>query len=139
MNSTHNQALSALLFLYREVLGIELPWLNDINRPTSTRRIPCVLTKDEVPGLLAVMEGETALLARLLYDTGMRLMEGMRLRSKTTLTSKSSSCAQPRCQSDCQHPKAPHKPHYGYKPRSSRVCKIRLQATINVAVRRLTF
>ena len=80
--STHNQALSALLFLYREVLGIELPWLNDINRPASTRRIPSVLTKDEVAGLLAVMEGETALLARLLYGTGMRLMEGMRLRIK---------------------------------------------------------
>lgn len=80
--STHNQALSALLFLYREVLDIELPWLNDINRPTSTRRIPSVLTKDEVAGLLAVMEGETALLARLLYGTGMRLMEGMRLRVK---------------------------------------------------------
>ena len=80
--STHNQALSALLFLYREVLDIELPWLNDINRPTSTRRIPSVLTKDEVAGLLAVMEGETALLARLLYGTGMRLMEGMRLRIK---------------------------------------------------------
>ena len=81
-SSTHNQALSALLFLYREVLGIELPWLNDINRPASTRRIPSVLTKDEVAGLLAVMEGKTALLARLLYGTGMRLMEGMRLRIK---------------------------------------------------------
>ena len=80
--STHNQALSALLFLYREVLGIELPWLNDINRPASTRRIPSVLTKDEVAGLLAVMEGETSLLARVLYGTGMRLMEGMRLRIK---------------------------------------------------------
>ena len=80
--STHNQALSAILFLYREVLGIELPWLNDINRPASTRRIPSVLTKDEVAGLLSVMEGETALLARLLYGTGMRLMEGMRLRIK---------------------------------------------------------
>ena len=80
--STHNQALSALLFLYREVLEIDLPWLTDINRPTRTRRIPSVLTKDEVAGLLAVMEGETALLARLLYGTGMRLMEGMRLRVK---------------------------------------------------------
>lgn len=76
--STHNQALSALLFLYREVLNIELPWLNDINRPSSTRRIPSVLTKDEVAGVLAAMEGETALLARLLYGTGMRLMEGSR-------------------------------------------------------------
>ena len=78
----HNQALSALLFLYREVLEIDLPWLTDINRPTRTRRIPSVLTKDEVAGLLAVMEGETALVARLLYGTGMRLMEGMRLRVK---------------------------------------------------------
>lgn len=80
--STHNQALSALLFLYREVLGVNLPWLDNINRPTRARRIPSVLTKDEIAGLLAVLEGETALLARLLYGTGMRLMEGMRLRIK---------------------------------------------------------
>lgn len=80
--STHNQALSALLFLYREVLGIDLPWLDDINRPSHKRRIPSVLTKDEVAGVLASMEGQTALLARLLYGTGMRLMEGMRLRIK---------------------------------------------------------
>ncbi len=80
--STHNQALSALLFLYREVLGVNLPWLDNINRPTRARRIPSVLTKDEVGGLLAILEGETALLARLLYGTGMRLMEGMRLRIK---------------------------------------------------------
>ena len=71
--STHNQALSALLFLYREVLGIDLPWLNNIGRPQQTKRIPSVLNKDEVAGLLAQMEGVTALLARLLYGTGMRL------------------------------------------------------------------
>ena len=80
--STHNQALSALLFLYREVLQVDLPWLTDINRLTQVRRIPSVLTKDEVAGVLAAMEGVTALLARLLYGTGMRLMEGMRLRIK---------------------------------------------------------
>ena len=80
--STHNQALNALLFLYRELLGIDLPWLNNIGRPQQTKRIPSVLTKDEVAGLLAHMEGVTALLARLLYGTGMRLMEGMRLRIK---------------------------------------------------------
>lgn len=80
--STHNQALSALLFLYREVLSINLPWLNDINRPAHKRRIPSVLTKDEVAGVLAHMDGPCALLARLLYGTGMRLMEGMRLRIK---------------------------------------------------------
>ena len=80
--STHNQALSAVLFLYREVLNIDLPWLNNIGRPQQTKRIPSVLTKDEVAGLLAQMEGVTALLARLLYGTGMRLMEGIRLRVK---------------------------------------------------------
>lgn len=80
--STHNQALSALLFLYREVLDVDLPWLTNINRPTQTKRIPSVLTKDEVAPVLAAMEGQTALLARLLYGTGVRLMEGMRLRIK---------------------------------------------------------
>jgi integrase len=80
--STHNQALSAVLFLYREVLSIDLPWPNNIGRPQQTKRIPSVLTKDEVAGLLAQMVGINALLARLLYGTGMRLMEGMRLRVK---------------------------------------------------------
>ena len=80
--STHNQALSALLFLYREVLNVDLPWLNDINRPAQKRRIPCVLTKDEVAGVFAHIEGPAALVTRLLYGTGMRLMEGMRLRIK---------------------------------------------------------
>ncbi|MDZ7920237.1 integron integrase [Rhodoferax sp.] len=80
--STHNQALSAILFLYREVLNIDLPWLNNIGRPHQTKRIPTVLTKEEVASLLVQMEGTTALLARLLYGTGMRLMEGLRLRVK---------------------------------------------------------
>lgn len=71
-----------MLFLYREVLGIELPWMDGIMRPAPTKRIPSVLTKDEVAGVLAWMEGEPALLARLLYGTGMRLMEGVRLRVK---------------------------------------------------------
>lgn len=72
--STHYQALSALLFLYREVLAIDLPWLNNIGRPQQTKRIPAVLTKDEVAGLLAQMGGVTALLARLLYGTGLLLI-----------------------------------------------------------------
>jgi integron integrase len=80
--STHNQALTTILFLYREVLAVELPWLNGINRSTQKRRIPSVLSKDEVAGLLVQMESQTALIARLLYGTGMRLMEGMRLRIK---------------------------------------------------------
>ncbi len=80
--STHNQPLSALLFLYREVLVVDLPWLNGINRPAHKRRIPSVLTRDEVAGILAHMAGLPALVAHLLYGTGMRLMEAMRLRIK---------------------------------------------------------
>ena len=64
------------------MLEEDLPRLNDIDRPTQVRRIPSVLTKNEVAGLLAAMDGVTALLARLLHGTGMRLMEGMRLRVK---------------------------------------------------------
>ena len=80
--STHNQALSALLFLYREVMGIQLPWLENIRRPAYKRRIPSVLTPAEVTAVLARLDGELSLLARLLYGTGMRLMEGLRLRIK---------------------------------------------------------
>jgi integrase len=79
-SSTHNQALSALLFLYREVLGLKLLWLEGIQRPASTRRIPSVLTRDEIAGVLALLEGQNALVARLLYGTGMRLMEGLRVK-----------------------------------------------------------
>ena len=81
-SSTHNQALSALLFLYREVLSINLPWLNGLNRPAQKKRIPSVLTREEVVMLFQCLEGEMALLAKLLYGTGMRLMEGLRLRIK---------------------------------------------------------
>ena len=55
--STHNQALSAILFFYREVLDIDLSWLNNINRHAHKRRIPSVLTRDEVAGVLAHMDG----------------------------------------------------------------------------------
>jgi integron integrase len=81
-SSTHSQALSALLFLYREVLDLRLPWLDGIQRPGYKRRIPSVLTKDEVAGILAHLDADNALVARLLYGTGMRLMEGLRLRMK---------------------------------------------------------
>jgi integron integrase len=80
--STHNQALSAILFLYREVLGVDLPWLDGVNRPTQKRRIPCVLTQEEVGLLFQFLNGDMRLLAQLLYGTGMRLMEGLRLRIK---------------------------------------------------------
>jgi integron integrase len=80
--STHNQALSAILFLYRQVLGVDLPWLNGLNRPAQNKRIPSVLTRDEVTALFSFLNGDMALLAKLLYGTGMRLMEGLRLRIK---------------------------------------------------------
>ena len=81
--ATHRQALSALLFLYREVLGVDMPWLRELGRPVPQKRIPVVLTHVEVQALLARMgEGVTGLLGRLLYGTGMRLLEGVRLRVK---------------------------------------------------------
>ncbi|WP_082563411.1 integron integrase [Pseudoxanthomonas sp. Root65] len=80
--STQNQALSALLFLYREVLGLKLPWMDDVVRAKRPLRVPTVLSQTEVRTLLAHMDGRMALLARLLYGTGMRLMEGVRLRVK---------------------------------------------------------
>jgi integron integrase len=81
--STHRQALSALVFLYREVLNVNLPWLDEIGRPAVRKRIPAVLTVQEVQALLSLVAGEQeALLARLLYGTGLRLMEGLSLRVK---------------------------------------------------------
>lgn len=80
--STQNQAKSALLFLYREVLEIELPWLDDIAKAKDGKRLPVVLTAQESLRLLDEMEGTSGLIARLLYGTGMRIMEGVRLRVK---------------------------------------------------------
>lgn len=80
--STHQQALSALLFLYKEVLGVELPWLDDISRPKKPKRLPVVLTVAESHKLLTQLEGTHELMARLLYGSGMRLLECVRLRVK---------------------------------------------------------
>jgi len=80
--STQNQALSALLFLYREVLAVDLPWLDNVVRAKRPQRVPSVLSREEVQRLLSAMEGRTWLLASLLYGTGMRLMECLRLRVK---------------------------------------------------------
>lgn len=80
--STHKQALSALLFLYQHVLGQELPWLSELGRPKRQERLPVVLAHGEVSRLLAALPEEHQLLGRLLYGTGMRLLEGLRLRVK---------------------------------------------------------
>lgn len=79
---TQNQALSALLFLYRDVLGVELPWMETVVRAKRPQRVPVVLSRDEVNRLLAMMDGRFGLMASLLYGTGMRLMECVRLRVK---------------------------------------------------------
>ena len=79
---TQNQALAAILFLYREVLGVGLPWLVGVTRAKRSQRLPAVLSREEVSRLFAVMEGRSLLLARLLYGSGLRLMEGLRLRVK---------------------------------------------------------
>ena len=80
--STQNQAKSALLFLYREVLKIELPWLEEVISAKTAKRLPVVLTQVETRQLLGAMSGTMGLMASLLYGTGMRLMEGLRLRVK---------------------------------------------------------
>jgi integron integrase len=80
--STQNQAKSALLFLYREVLGCELPWLDGVTSAKRPQRLPVVLTRQEVDAVLDRMSGTNALLARLLYGAGLRLMEAVRLRVK---------------------------------------------------------
>ncbi len=77
--ATQNQALSAILFLYREVLGRELPWLDGVQRPTRPPRVPVVLTRAEAGRLLAQLTGTKWLIASLLYGAGLRVMEGLRL------------------------------------------------------------
>jgi integron integrase len=80
--STQNQALSALLFLYREVLGRELEGLDSAVRASTPRKLPVVLTRDEVLAILEDLEGPMKLVAGLLYGSGLRLLECMRLRVK---------------------------------------------------------
>ncbi len=82
--ATHKQALSALLFLYQKVLHQRMPWMDEIGRPQRQARLPVVLSHDEVTRLLAALDDppDLQLLARLLYGTGMRLIEALRLRVK---------------------------------------------------------
>jgi integron integrase len=80
--STQNQALQALLFLYRQVLDIELPWLENVIRASRPKRLPVVLSAAEVRSLLAHLDGTSWLIANLLYGSGLRLMEAHRLRVK---------------------------------------------------------
>jgi integron integrase len=80
--STQNQALCALLFLYRKVLSQDLGWLEDIVRAKRPRRLPVVLTRPEVKMLLGAIQGVNWIMASLLYGAGLRLLECLRLRVK---------------------------------------------------------
>lgn len=80
--STHKQALLALLFFYGEVLGMDLPWMKEIGWPRTKRRLPVVLSPDEVARLLCFLDGEHRLFAQLLYGTGVRINESLQLRVK---------------------------------------------------------
>jgi integron integrase len=80
--STQNQALNAILFLYRDVLKIALPWLEDVQRAKRSQHLPVVLTQEEVKRLLAQLEGTVWLMASVTYGGGLRLLECLRLRVK---------------------------------------------------------
>ncbi len=80
--ATQNLAKSSILFLYRDVLERDLPWLQNVERARSPAKLPVVLARAEVAGVLARLRGVHQLLGRLLYGTGMRIMEGVRLRVK---------------------------------------------------------
>ncbi len=81
-SSTQNQALSALLFLYRHVLKVQLPWMDGITRAKKSARLPTVLSVNEVSRVLAQLDGVHGLIARLLYGAGLRVLECLRLRVK---------------------------------------------------------
>ena len=80
--STQNQAMHAILFLYRDVLGVTLPWLDGITRAKVSKRLPVVLTVAEVQRLMRHVDGTNGLIVKLLYGTGMRIKEALRLRVK---------------------------------------------------------
>jgi integrase len=78
--STQRQALSAILFLYRHVLKMDLDWLDDVVRARQPRRLPTVLSREEVTAVLSQLQGTVQLVVLLLYGTGMRILECLRLR-----------------------------------------------------------
>ena len=80
--STQNQAKSALLFLYKDVLCVDLPWLDNVGKAKVPQRLPVVLTQTEAQQVMQQFEGTLALMAGLLYGSGLRLMECVRLRVK---------------------------------------------------------
>ncbi|MEO8315891.1 MAG: integron integrase [Pseudomonadota bacterium] len=80
--STHKQALAAILFLYREVLGLELPWMGEIGRPRTSQHVPVVLSREEVAALLSSLPPDYWLMCSLMYGAGLRLQECLMMRVK---------------------------------------------------------
>jgi integron integrase len=80
--TTQNKAIFALLFLYKEVLKVDLPWLNEFTPAKRSKRVPVVLTTEEVSAVLSNLQGVNWIMANLLYGAGLRLKECLRLRVK---------------------------------------------------------
>ena len=91
--STQNQALSALVFLYSEVLDLRLEWLNGLVRARRPQRLPVVLTRDEIQSLLSELRGVVWLMASLMYGSGLRLLECAELRIKDIDLAKGESAS----------------------------------------------
>jgi len=80
--ATQAQALAAVLFLYKHVLKVDLPWLGSVIRASRPKRLPIVLTRGEVRRVLSELDGQFHLIAGLLYGSGLRVLEALRLRVK---------------------------------------------------------
>jgi len=91
--STQNQALSAILYLYRHVLKQEVPWLDDLVRAKRPQRLPVVLTRDEAGKILDQLNGTNWLMAALFYGADLRLLECLELRIKAGLWILSNTCS----------------------------------------------
>ena len=94
--STQNQALNALLFLCGRVLGRGLGLVEGVERAKRPRRLPVVLSRDEVRALFAHMRGPPLVVSQLLYGAGLRLLEALTLRETSISTARRSSCAMAR-------------------------------------------
>ena len=121
---TQNQALSALLFLYREVLSVELPWMETVVRAKRPQRVPVVLSREEVDRLLTLMDGRHALMASLLYGSGMRLMECVRLRVKDVDFGRNEICVRDGKGGKDRHVPLPRRLREGLQAQLQRVALI---------------